>query len=83
MIKRVAFLLITALAMGSCQDNKTDRLADPAGTEDLAAFVNPFIGTRTMGHTFPGATAPFGMVQLSPETNQVPMHKAEIGRAHV
>ncbi len=36
-------------------------------------YVNCFIGTQKMGHTFPGATAPFGMVQLSPETNQVPM----------
>jgi predicted alpha-1,2-mannosidase len=35
--------------------------------------VNPFIGTKNMGHTFPGATAPFGMVQLSPETNVQPM----------
>ncbi len=41
---------------------------------DYARFVNPMIGTRNMGHTFPGAAAPFGMVQLSPETNQVPMH---------
>jgi predicted alpha-1,2-mannosidase len=32
-------------------------------------YVNPFIGTKNMGHTYPGATAPFGMVQLSPETN--------------
>ena len=31
------------------------------------------VGTKNMGHTFPGATAPFGMVQLSPETNQQPM----------
>ena len=31
-------------------------------------FVNPFIGTDGHGHTFPGATAPFGMVQLSPDT---------------
>lgn len=30
--------------------------------------VNPFIGTGGHGHTFPGATAPFGMVQLSPDT---------------
>ena len=33
------------------------------------------VGTKKMGHTFPGATAPFGMVQLSPETNQQPMFK--------
>lgn len=31
-------------------------------------FVNPFIGTGGHGHTFPGATVPFGMVQLSPDT---------------
>ncbi len=30
--------------------------------------VNPFIGTDAHGHTFPGATLPFGMVQLSPDT---------------
>lgn len=31
-------------------------------------FVDPFIGTGGHGHTFPGATRPFGMVQLSPDT---------------
>ncbi|WP_425392515.1 GH92 family glycosyl hydrolase [Ekhidna sp.] len=31
-------------------------------------YVNPFIGTGGHGHTFPGATRPFGMVQLSPDT---------------
>ncbi|MBI3819403.1 MAG: glycoside hydrolase family 92 protein [Planctomycetes bacterium] len=31
-------------------------------------YVDPFIGTAGFGHTFPGATAPFGMVQLSPDT---------------
>ncbi|MDE1888244.1 MAG: GH92 family glycosyl hydrolase, partial [Gammaproteobacteria bacterium] len=30
--------------------------------------VNPFIGTGGGGHTFPGATVPFGMIQLSPDT---------------
>lgn len=35
---------------------------------DLASYVNPFIGTGGHGHTFPGATVPFGMVQLSPDT---------------
>lgn len=33
-----------------------------------AQFVNPFIGTGGHGHTYPGATVPFGMVQLSPDT---------------
>ena len=31
--------------------------------------VDPFIGTGGEGHTYPGASAPFGMVQLSPDTN--------------
>lgn len=33
-----------------------------------ADYVNPFIGTDFHGHTYPGATVPFGMVQLSPDT---------------
>lgn len=41
---------------------------------DFTQFVNPMTGTDNMGHTFPGATLPFGMVQLSPATNQVPFH---------
>ncbi len=39
-----------------------------AQTRDLTRWVNPFIGTGGHGHTFPGATMPFGMVQLSPDT---------------
>ncbi len=37
-------------------------------TESLTEKVNPFIGTGGHGHTYPGATTPFGMVQLSPDT---------------
>lgn len=33
-----------------------------------SSLVNPFIGTGGHGHTFPGATMPFGMMQLSPDT---------------
>ena len=33
----------------------------------LTTFVNPFIGTDGPGNTYPGATVPFGMVQLSPD----------------
>ncbi|MFT3727754.1 MAG: GH92 family glycosyl hydrolase [Terricaulis sp.] len=35
----------------------------------VLANVDPFIGTGGQGHTFPGAVAPFGMVQLSPDTD--------------
>ncbi|MBQ6433445.1 MAG: GH92 family glycosyl hydrolase [Bacteroidaceae bacterium] len=35
-------------------------------------YVNPFIGTAGMGHTFPGACSPFGAVQLSPDTDTIP-----------
>jgi predicted alpha-1,2-mannosidase len=40
-------------------------------------YVNPFIGTQDMGHCYPGATVPFGMVQLSPETDLVPYSYGE------
>ncbi|MBV9242763.1 MAG: glycoside hydrolase family 92 protein, partial [Acidobacteria bacterium] len=35
-------------------------------------YVNPLIGTQRMGHTYPGATVPFGAVQLSPDTDEEP-----------
>jgi len=38
----------------------------------LLQYVNPLIGTDRMGHTYPGATVPFGAVQLSPETDTLP-----------
>ena len=37
-------------------------------SEKLINYVNPFIGTGGHGHTYPGATMPFGMMQLSPDT---------------
>src|SRR5687767_11706985 len=42
-----------------------------SSSENLIQYVNPFIGTHKMGHTYPGATVPFGMVQLSPETDSI------------
>ncbi|HPT05028.1 MAG TPA: glycoside hydrolase family 92 protein, partial [Bacteroidales bacterium] len=44
-------------------------------TEEFVRYVNPFIGTQEMGHTFPGACVPFGMVQLSPDTDTIPYEK--------
>ncbi|MFB7495570.1 GH92 family glycosyl hydrolase [Streptomyces sp. NPDC056161] len=43
------------------------RAAEPT-VGHLTDLVNPFIGTQNEGNTFPGATVPFGMVQLSPDT---------------
>jgi predicted alpha-1,2-mannosidase len=44
-------------------------LAAPALASPGTDAVDPFIGTGGEGHTFPGAAAPFGMVQLSPDTD--------------
>lgn len=43
-------------------------LSSSIGAQTLSDHVNPFIGTGGHGHTYPGASAPFGMVQLSPDT---------------
>lgn len=43
-------------------------VSDSKSNTDFTRFVNPFIGTDFHGHTFPGACAPFGMLQLSPDT---------------
>lgn len=40
---------------------------------DWAQYVDPMVGTQNMGHTFPGATVPFGGVQLSPDTQRLRM----------
>jgi predicted alpha-1,2-mannosidase len=59
-------MILTALMMASSED-----LRMGAQTREAArayASVDPFIGTGAEGHTFPGATVPFGMVQLSPDT---------------
>ena len=41
-------------------------------SENIIEYVNPIIGTNGMGHTFPGACVPFGVVQLSPDTDTIP-----------
>lgn len=46
--------------------------AQQPAVPDVCALVNPIIGTNAMGHTFPGACAPFGLVQLSPDTDTIP-----------
>jgi len=54
---KAAFIL-TVFILFSCQQNQRDSVS----------LVDPFIGTGGHGHTYPGATLPFGMVQLSPDT---------------
>ncbi len=63
-MKRLGFfgLLISFLLVTAC----TSRPDDNAEVQ-YAACVNPFIGTDFTGNTYPGAQAPFGMVQLSPD----------------
>jgi len=39
---------------------------------NLTQYVHPIFGTQRMGHVYPGATAPFGAVQLSPDTDTIP-----------
>ena len=52
-------VLMTAAVMAVSCSRTEQRLVD---------YVDPMVGTDFTGHTFPGATAPFGMVQLSPDT---------------
>ncbi len=46
----------------------TSQLVAAPAQDSVLKHVDPFIGTGFHGHTFPGATTPFGMVQLSPDT---------------
>lgn len=46
-----------------------------SNAQNPARYVKPIIGTQKMGHTYPGATVPFGAVQLSPDTDTIPYEK--------
>ena len=54
------------LVIGVAASATVTAAAAPAA--DLTSLVNPFVGTENFGNTFPGASAPFGMVQVSPDT---------------
>jgi predicted alpha-1,2-mannosidase len=60
-MKRIVTVLLAAIFFST---------AFAQTTKDYTQYVNPFIGTGGHGHTFPGATVPFGYVQLSPDTRE-------------
>ena len=61
-MKRITLLIIAiSFLLFSCSTQKNEK-------QDLAQYVDPFIGTGGHGHTYPGAIAPFGMIQNSPDT---------------
>ncbi|HJN64378.1 MAG TPA: GH92 family glycosyl hydrolase [Flavobacteriales bacterium] len=66
-MKKYFYLLLILLI--ACNAEQKD------STKNYISYVNPMVGTKNMGHTFPGATTPFGMVQLSPTTNIQPLFK--------
>lgn len=75
MATRRDFLALTSLAAGGVLLEKAGAkaatsalISETSGNEDLTQMVNIFCGTGGHGHTFPGATVPFGAVQLSPDT---------------
>ncbi|MEN8186843.1 MAG: GH92 family glycosyl hydrolase, partial [Bacteroidota bacterium] len=58
----IIYLLLIILSLISCK--KEEKLVV---ITDYSKYVNPFIGTGSHGHTYPGATVPFGMLQVSPD----------------
>ena len=67
---RIPSVLCLAAALLSA----TAYAAAPA--DDAWSAVDPFIGTGAGGHTYPGASLPFGMVQLSPDTDIKDFHQS-------
>jgi predicted alpha-1,2-mannosidase len=45
-------------------------LPTPAAESRLSDYIRPFVGTKGEGNTYPGPAAPFGMIQLSPDTDK-------------
>ena len=76
MHKKIVFILFIGIVFSCKNDTSSEeKITLNASESDYTQYVNPFIGTSKMGHVFPGATAPFGMVQLSPQTNFEVMHE--------
>ncbi len=67
-MKRIILLIALTLLLFGCANHQQETV----DIADFTHYVNPIIGTNGMGHTFPGACAPFGIVQLSPDTDTVP-----------
>lgn len=70
MLKKTAwwfFPLFLLLSCGIVKEFPNESDFEPIKFNPIH-YVNPFIGTGGHGHTYPGATSPFGMVQLSPDT---------------
>ena len=55
-------VLVSLVTLGACTSPQS-----PSEKVDYTQLVNPFVGTDFTGNTYPGAQAPFGMVQLSPD----------------
>lgn len=66
MTKKYLLPVLVALGIGACSPKAQDELVPVQA--NLYEQVDPFIGTDFHGHTFPGATSPNGLVQLSPDT---------------
>jgi predicted alpha-1,2-mannosidase len=69
MVSRRTFLELMSLT--ACKDLIAAPLlkgASSTSNEDVTQYVNIAVGTGGHGHTYPGATVPFGAVQLSPDT---------------
>ena len=60
MVKRFCIITASFLLLISCKKEGEENLKETSKNEDLVGIVNPFIGTGGHGHTFPGASRPFG-----------------------
>ena len=60
---------LTALAGGVQQGLNAPSASGGTAADSVLRYVDVFVGSSGHGHTYPGATRPFGMVQLSPDTN--------------
>src|SRR3989440_563747 len=73
----IACVLSFAPARPASSQTSTAQGATAPGESELTRLVNPFVGTDNDGNTFPGATVPFGMVQLSPDTTSTGWYKCQ------
>jgi predicted alpha-1,2-mannosidase len=63
LLAAIAALSWAGLSLASAAASSTDQPA-------LSSYIRPMVGTKGQGNTYPGPSAPFGMVQLGPDTER-------------
>src|ERR1039457_5458908 len=68
--EKLLAIFLTAAPLIGFVTSATSAGQNSNGQPRLSDYVRPFVGTQGEGNTYPGPSAPFGMIQISPDTDK-------------